>query len=154
MIEDSIMRRVSMLVAATLSGCAPVPDATGISQPDLVDQVWTLRTLQGETLSGERIATLRLGPDGAVTGTLACNTVGPSKLRWTRLPRGSRGTIDADGTGAGIVTTVGCGNTSAVRLAGRFWQLMDTAESWSLQHGGLRVIFADATDAYLVPIKP
>jgi|SRR5436305_1229348 hypothetical protein len=142
--------RLLMLVTAALAGCASVPGATGLSRSEVVNRVWTLRTLQGERLSGQRIATLRLDYDGAVTGTLACNTLGPSKLRWTRLPPGSHGTIDTGGAGAGIITTAKCGNTSAVRTADRFWQLMNTAKTWSLEHGGLRVTFADNTDAYLV----
>ena len=105
-------------------------------------------------MTSGKAATLRLNPDRTVTGTWACNDVGPGKLRWAGASGGSRGTIDADGTGPGIVTVVGCGDASAVATADRFWRLMDTARAWSVDRGGLSITFADGSGAHLVPVSP
>ncbi len=105
-------------------------------------------------MTSRRTATLRFNPDRTVTGTSACNDVGPGKLQWASAPGKLRGTVNADGTGAGIVTVVGCGDTSAVVTADRFWRLMDTARTWSVDRGSLSINFADGSGAYLVPVLP
>ena len=148
------MKRISVVVAGVLVGCASVPEVGRGARSDISGSVWTLQTLQGTRTADSRTATLQLGSDHAVTGTWACNDVGPGKLRWTGEPGDTHGTINAEGTGAGIITTAGCGETSAVERADRFWRLMDTARTWSLDHGGLSITFADRSEAYLVPVKP
>ena len=147
------MKRMSVVVAGVLVGCASVPDVGRGPRPGISGSVWALRALQGTRVTDRRIATLRLGSDHRVTGTSACNDVGPGKLQWTGETGDARGTINAEGTGSSIITAVGCGDKLAVERADRFWRLMGSAQTWSLDRGRLSITFADKSRAYLVPVK-
>ena len=96
------------------------------------------------------VATLRFNPDRTVTGTWACNSVGPGKLKWLSIPGLMHGTLATDGASEGIITSVGCGNARAMTISNRFWLQMETARKWSIDHQGLSVSFADGSSARLV----
>lgn len=116
------------------------------------DHIWVLQKLQSERAikRGMDVATLRFNPDHTVTGTWACNSVGPGKLKWASIPEQMHGKLATDGAGAGIITVVGCGNARIVAVANRFWLRMETVREWFIDHRGLSVRFADGSSARFV----
>ncbi|WP_457355795.1 META domain-containing protein [Sphingomonas sp. UYP23] len=140
---------MALLVVGVLAAFAPDAGVTHPAERGPSDHVWILQKLQSERVikRGLEIATLRFNPDHTVTGTWACNSVGPGKLTWTSIPGQTHGKLATGGASAGIITAVGCGNVRAMDLASRFWLQMETAHKWSIDHRGLSIRFADGSSA-------
>lgn len=145
-----------MLIAGLLAACAPANTLNRVDMHPVPGPVWALRTLQGErvTVRPGNAATVRLGADHTVSGTVGCNSTSFAKLRWLGSPSEKQGTFDRSGRGAGITTTVGCGDREALEIGNQFWDLLETARVWSVDRHDLVIEFADGSKARLILLAP
>lgn len=145
----------TVLIAIGLAGCGTVRQTDRVAAPRPLERQWVLQTLQGDRVQRrpEKVATLKFHPDRTVGGTIACNSTSSAKLRWLEAPGKMRGTFDMYGRGAGITTTVGCNDKEAEAIAGRFWNLMETARTWSVERHVLIIAFTDGSEARLIPLR-
>lgn len=150
------MTNLALLVVGIFAAFASDAGVTHPAERGPSDHVWVLQKLQNERVirRGVEVATLRFNSDHTVTGTWACNSVGPGKFKWATIPGQMHGKLATDGTGAGIITVVGCGNARVVAIANRFWRRMETAREWSVDHRGLTVRFSDESSARFVREEP
>ncbi|MGY2733813.1 hypothetical protein [Sphingomonas sp. UYP23] len=146
------MTNLALLVVGMFAVLAPDAGVTRPTEREPSDHVWVLQKLPSERVikRGMEVATLRFNPDHTVTGSWACNSVGPGKLKWASIPGQMHGKLATAGASAGIITVVGCGNARIVAIANRFWLRIDTAREWSIDHRGLSVRFADGSSARFV----
>ncbi|MDR7260395.1 heat shock protein HslJ [Sphingomonas sp. BE270] len=118
----------------------------------LMGQVWVLRDLQNDRVARSRpeAATIAFFKGHVIAGTVSCNSVGGRELTWT-AKTSSSGTFSHDASQATIMTVVGCPKVEALRLGGRFWEMMKTASAWSIAGATLTISFSDRTTASLMP---
>ncbi|WP_338446461.1 META domain-containing protein [Pelagerythrobacter marensis] len=132
------------LTFGSLASCSTV--MTGTSQTaDLVNARWSVESVAGtvEPQQGSPSATIRFGDDGAISGTLLCNSIGGG-IRWR--PDG-RFEFTNEPT---VQTMAGCVATDEARRFGRkFWDAMKTARYWNFHRDNLRIAFADGEVAEL-----
>lgn len=146
------MAKRALLVVGMFAAFAPDAGVAHPAERGPSDHVWVLQKFQDERVikRGMEVATLRFNSDHTVTGTWACNSIGPGKLKWENISGQMHGKLATDGASAGIITVVGCDNARVVAIANRFWRRMETAREWSIDHKGLSVRFADGSSARFV----
>lgn len=92
-------------------------------------------------------ATLTLGRDGSLGGSLNCNNGGLERRRW--LPNGRF----SGRSGHFVQTAMGCFDAGET-FGRRFWTAMETAQSWRREGERLFIRFANGNEAelhYLIP---
>jgi hypothetical protein len=135
--------------------CAPIEQRVSTPPTVAIQQVWALHSLAGKRVPGRigSVATLRFAPGETVSGTIMCNFISTTKLRWTQDGGSTRGGFDQLGNDAGIVTTVGCLRRPGSAMADRFWRNVETARAWSMTGKRLVIEFGDGSEARLVALE-
>jgi heat shock protein HslJ len=150
---DARMRRLLALLLLP-QACAPIEQRVSTTPTVAIQQVWALHSLAGKRVPGRigSVATLRFAPGETVSGTIMCNFISSTKLRWTQDGGSARGGFDQMGSDAGIVTTVGCPRRPGSAVADRFWRNLETARAWSITDTHLIIAFGDGSEARLVAL--
>jgi hypothetical protein len=135
--------------------CAPIEQRVSTTPTIAIQQVWALHSLAGKRAPGRigSVATLRFAPGEAVSGTIMCNGISSTKLRWTQDGGSARGGFDQLGNDAGIVTTAGCPRRPGSVMADRFWRSLETARAWSVTGTRLVIEFGDGSEARLIALE-
>lgn len=151
---DAKMRRLLALLLLP-QACAPIEQRVSTITNITVQQVWALHSLAGKRAPGRigSVATLRFVPGETVSGTIMCNSITSTKLRWTQDGGSTRGGFDQLANDAGIVTTAGCPRRPGSAMADRFWKNLETARAWSMTGTLLVIEFGDGSEARLVALE-
>jgi heat shock protein HslJ len=138
-----------------LQACAPIEQRVSTTPTIANQQVWALHSLAGKRAPHRigSVATLRFAPGETLSGTIMCNGISSTKVRWTQDGGSTRGGFDQLGTDAGIVTTAGCPRRSGSAMADRFWRNLETARAWSMTGKRLVIEFGDGSKARLVAFE-
>jgi META domain len=148
------MRRLLALFLL-LQACAPVEQRLSMAPANANQQVWALESLAGKRAPGRigSVATLRFAPGESVSGTMMCNSISSTRLRWTQDGGSTRGGFDQLGGNSGIITTAGCPRRPGSAMADRFWRKLETVRAWSMTGSHLVINFDDGSEAQLVALE-
>jgi len=174
--EGLTMRRLLLMLSISLAlpACDDHSTMAGIDHHGLTSRIWTLRSLNNRPVPVEaddittRSTTFRFMPDRRIEGSTTCNRVfSPerscnilgydfhwnwpgSEYRWSVDPSGRSGRFEP---ALMAMTTAGCGRRSVDRIGEAFWKAMQHARRWSLHDRHLAIVFADGSNAILIPLS-